>query len=1662
MKITFSVRFLGCILAVSVLLSCIVLPGITSYAAGTEEILSAAEEYVVSARNTVTASGLLDAVKKVNSAVKLDDDNDFFIKHAVPAVKDDDTVSGYRLDISGSNGAVAAIFSVGGERIGFSASFPHETEIIHIKEYAVAGEGDGFIYNQSGNIRYVIGYTGTADKIIFPKDSAVTMASASLQTETAAFDNVKVVVIDTDDTTVAGTGIRLQGEAFRGWKNLTALQFGDNAHPRLLFDNISGKYGDGCIPYIFADCSNLKYAKLPETVVSAAWLYPVPTGIFQNCIRLENVNIPTHDYNGNRPIATLAFAGTAVRDIFLPKYVINGTNTFYGPTYSGGTRNIIEYNTAMTFCHAAALAAAQAENFANIADFDTESAASDIISAVKGSKDADIFKSDITADWNDTFAQTDFYNMGILTLTYGNDSIPVTVKSGSKTLDSLDVGYMLTPSFDPTVLEYSVKLPTGSTSLEIETVAVQGATLGEIRGNSGFSYDKENIVEIPVTSVSGKEIIYKINVELSTPDTLVKSIKSAAQKYVTQYKNASDAQGLLAAVQVAVPNATLDAENDFFIKHAVPGVTDDDVTSGYKLDISGSNGAVAATFVVNSNRIGITVAFENDLQTLHINEVAIAGKSDGFIYSQSDNIKYVIGYTGTADKIVFPKDIAVTMAEKKMQTETAANGKVKYVVIDTDDTTSAGTNIRLQSEAFSGWRNLVAVQFGNNAHPRLLFDNISGKYSDGCIPYIFADCPNLKYAKLPEKVVSASWLYPVPTGMFSNCSKLENVSLPAHDFAGNRPLAAASFSGTAVRDFFLPLNLIPNASVSSIFENPTYSGGTRNVITYTTPMTFSRAAALAAAKASEVEFTEETDADEITKQIKSAVSGSMDSESFRNSLIYHWNGTYSETETSVSGVLTLTDANGDSYEIDFARDKDSALLALDVGYQLSPEFSGDVTEYSVLVPNSVTALGIAPKTVPGAKVISIKGNKDFVVGEKKTVVIKVQTISGKNVEYSIDVTRKKLLDVEDAADVIREAALKYPATNDSAEAELLSCLEKSVEGNGLDLALSDMYKYEAISGAKDNYGILVPGYRGYITAEVTVSTKEKAETIGVKFIIEPTFEEYYFTADEVSKPEDFNLSPDGKTLWWYEGDAKKIVIPEGVEYIDTGWNGSDNPAGGIVLILPNTLKELPGMMCYGMRRLEVVYMGDLITTLPNSTFSKCFFLKYVRLSNNIKNVGAYAFFATPSLYQLHIPQKMETADAYAFCGSLIREMTLPATLKEITGLFVYAYATTRAADGFSKGGLFGTTELPLEEAPLVQQTIDKVRFKKVHRNVTVLGNDTTLTSTGAFAVSWKNADGWSPAAPVIVRAAQGSATAQGFVDQEKGIDGTDTYYGDYSLTTKLTLDMTLAEAAARAQYLTDNLYFTNDTTADSIISDIKAAFVSKNVSRVEWQDQLDFTKATAASLGSAMGTVRLYDSAGTYFDVTVNKKVYIPLPEKTISDGVEDGKSDDDGVLVEAYPVYVNNYANVVFVDSYNYVFKVSKAITIQSFLANLGFSDGYYLSFFDKDGKLIPDTDYGTYMLTSSTTASLYNKWGDLYDAFSIEIYSDGVINDMSSAEDTVNNSGPETKRVRKLTNIRKWVPDEINWWLIGALIAAGVVGAGGLTVLIIILVRKREKIKS
>ena len=88
--------------------------------------------------------------------------------------------------------------------------------------------------------------------------------------------------------------------------------------------------------------------------------------------------------------------------------------------------------------------------------------------------------------------------------------------------------------------------------------------------------------------------------------------------------------------------------------------------------------------------------------------------------------------------------------------------------------------------------------------------------------------------------------------MFYNCVNLENLNIPRNNSSSAATLRYRSMRGTAIRDFFVPEKVDISEPSNQAFTDPKVSDGIRNMILYNQPMTFPRAAALAAAKVSEL------------------------------------------------------------------------------------------------------------------------------------------------------------------------------------------------------------------------------------------------------------------------------------------------------------------------------------------------------------------------------------------------------------------------------------------------------------------------------------------------------------------------------------------------------------------------------------------------------------------------------------------------------------------------------------------------------------------------------------------------------------------------------------------------------------------------------------------
>lgn len=412
-------------------------------------------------------------------------------------------------------------------------------------------------------------------------------------------------------------------------------------------------------------------------------------------------------------------------------------------------------------------------------------------------------------------------------------------------------------------------------------------------------------------------------------------VRAAAEAYVQENRNTVTAAGLLEAVQQTVPSALLDASDDFFIKHAVPGATDDDPQ--YPLDIPGSDGAVAAVFEVDDQRIGFASSFPHETEELSAEEVAVAGVSEGLQYDESGN---VIGYTGNADKLVFPEEFAGAIGSG---TKSGFDG-IRVVVIH--------NQMSLPHRAFASWPTLVAVQIADAQVPWALFENTKTAYSQ------FEGCAALKYVKLPESIctTSSSWNICLPQAVFKNCSALENVTIPAlAGGAQTQYMGYEAFYGTAVYDVFLPEQYDYIAS-DRVFSAASASQEDGNITRFSDQMSFCRAVALAAAEAGGAEFSYADEAYTLNV-IRSAITGAANAQTLRENLSYSWNGTWHTDERTASGTLSISDGV-DTIPLAFSYTFSDAMLNLKVQASKEASFTLSIpAQPGIVTQAGVTAIG---------------------------------------------------------------------------------------------------------------------------------------------------------------------------------------------------------------------------------------------------------------------------------------------------------------------------------------------------------------------------------------------------------------------------------------------------------------------------------------------------------------------------------------------------------------------------------------------------------------------------------------------------------------------------------------------------------------------------------
>ena len=1333
MKHKLLARILSIVFSISLVLSMTQISFINAFA--DSSLLEAAKAYVKTEGNNVTREGLLAAVKLVRSDAELSD-SDFFIKHAVNGVKDDD--KDYPLNIPGSNGAVAAVFTVGTEKVGFSAAIGHEVENLKTnKTVVVSKDNKDFSFNKNGN---VIGYSGDAEKIVIPADTTIVITSQ------AKLDNVKVVIVNNEASQPASdteVGVK-DASTFAGWQNLVAVQY--NGVGPYWFTT---KWGEGT----FKECRNLKYVKCPSYVhIAVGTADYIGVDTFLGCSSLENIILPDVNIPWGAPtaVAKNAFSDTAVRDFFLPGKagavnVQNDIGSFDFPSFEKGMRNVITYNTDMTFVRAVALVAAK------VSEVPSDTYVSDVEkliiakNAIVGSHDAAEFLTTLSFKRN------------------GSDKMTIECEDGS------------------------------------------------------------------------------IDIDFTWTDDIGENILEGVKKFISKNGNNTTEEGIAALIATKDPKATV---SSFFIKHAVPGVIDND--KKYPLDIPGTDGAVAVIFTVDGVKYNYSTAIPHEVETFETNKTVVVSKENkDFTFNKNGN---VTGYSGDAEKIVIPADTTFVI------TPQAKLNNVKVVIINNEVSQPAGENeVGVKDvSSFAGWKNLTAVQY-----------NVKGPFwfTTNLHEPMFKGCENLKYIKCPDYIyVGVGIADYMSVDTFNGCSKLENIILPDVKIGWGNPTSVATqaFSNTAVRDFFLPgeAGAIKVEDSLNSFFNPSFEKGSRNVITYDTDMTITRAAALAQSKASEVATKYGITDIEALDEVKRAITGSHDAADYLKSLTFERVGT---DKVSISdGIETIL--------IDFKWTVTLESLSV-VGFDITPAFDPFTYDYTLNVPNDVKSVTVEAVAVEDAEIESGLGvYKNLAIGVNN---IKVETtINGRNAIYNIAVTRKssETLDLNGLAEKLEKEAPLIECTGfvkGTTEESFKASVKSVILGYGeFEFEMIDYYKLDPVEGAIVNGEVVVPGHDGYITAIVRLTSGKQSKDIPLMVPIKAPIQEYTFTEDEISKDSDFTLSSDKKTVKGYDGDAKMIVIPDGVKTIAWEWNESENPENAIVMILPDSVEEIPEFVCKRMRNIEVFRMGDAITILPNNAFECCIFLRYVKLSNNLTTISDYAFSDTPSLGSLHIPDTLQVIGTCAFNYSVLRNITLPANMQVVSD-WAFCYPPNHANCDQWKlkkpeeyDRLKEIVEIFAERH--LNGNVGNEDYSSTSRCITFLSPDTYVNGINVFGTTIAS----SHCARFVIRQLE-SGTVLPILEpyMENG-------YSPYF--TFEPLNMSLCESAARAQYKADSLAIYEETTDSDVLSSVKDSYFTSRVNAPVWVDELIIDTDTQ----KVTGTMKLSATDSDYkFNITINKDI---------------------------------------------------------------------------------------------------------------------------------------------------------------------------------------------
>ena len=382
----------------------------------------------------------------------------------------------------------------------------------------------------------------------------------------------------------------------------------------------------------------------------------------------------------------------------------------------------------------------------------------------------------------------------------------------------------------------------------------------------------------------------------ATADDTVISLRRAVTDFVAENGNSVTRASLLGAVQTALDDDTITLEaDDYYFKHAVNGATDEDEDETTRINISGSDGALAAVFTVKNQRIGAVASVKHTVENLGTYKK---------VYGTGDEDPNNPGY-------ILVTEIKMPDSEGKYKVilpENTSRIKINYNErYDVDYGSGKESNVSAIvalghageiKEGYCYYTNLEVFQVSDN----IKFGGVGGR--------CFRNNSKLKYVHLPENTGSIR----IGWQAFINCTSLINLNIPE----GITTFEQCVVYNTGLREIILPStgkSFEPGSNGEAIYDATSVPEGEegRNVYTRGSSMSFAQAAAYAQAGALEAgAYYGDTEVD-VAERILEAVV-------YPNDLKENWNGTFkTDSEKGIaSGTLTLTDENGVSVDISYA------------------------------------------------------------------------------------------------------------------------------------------------------------------------------------------------------------------------------------------------------------------------------------------------------------------------------------------------------------------------------------------------------------------------------------------------------------------------------------------------------------------------------------------------------------------------------------------------------------------------------------------------------------------------------------------------------------------------------------------------------------------------